>query len=262
MGAPAAARSLHMVLVVAGVVCLAAILTVLLVFGGWEYYRAPLGTRGYLPAHPVLRPSGWVGLPLGIAGAAAMLSTLPYAARKRWTPLKKVGTVPGWLEAHIFFGIVGPVLVTLHTSFKFNGLISVGYWLMMAVWASGFVGRYLYVRIPKSIRGAELTRAEIDAQLVDVRTRLSTLPLPEAARAEIEAFEATLVTPNAPFDQFLMGSDGAMTDQEKRGLAAFMDEDLLAHALVWAAAGTPHAVFPADPRDLARAAAARIGRLR
>lgn len=39
----------------------------------------------------------------------------------------------------------------------------------------------------------------------------------------IEAFEATLVTPNARFDQWLTGTDGAMTDQEKRGLQAFMD---------------------------------------
>ena len=39
----------------------------------------------------------------------------------------------------------------------------------------------------------------------------------------IEAFEATLITPNSRFDQFLNGQDGAMTDQEKRGLSAFLD---------------------------------------
>ena len=39
----------------------------------------------------------------------------------------------------------------------------------------------------------------------------------------IEAFETTLVTPNSRFDQWLMGMDGAMTEQEKRGLAAYMD---------------------------------------
>jgi cytochrome c peroxidase len=39
----------------------------------------------------------------------------------------------------------------------------------------------------------------------------------------IEAFEATLITPNSKFDQFLMGQDGAMSEQEKRGLQAFMD---------------------------------------
>ncbi|WP_299359211.1 cytochrome-c peroxidase [uncultured Paracoccus sp.] len=39
----------------------------------------------------------------------------------------------------------------------------------------------------------------------------------------IEAFEATLLTPNSRFDQWLQGTDGAMTDREKRGLQAFMD---------------------------------------
>ncbi|WP_347137822.1 cytochrome-c peroxidase [Paracoccus sp. SSK6] len=42
------------------------------------------------------------------------------------------------------------------------------------------------------------------------------------ARA-IEAFEATLITPDSDFDLFLKGDDAAMSDQEKRGLAAFMD---------------------------------------
>ncbi len=42
------------------------------------------------------------------------------------------------------------------------------------------------------------------------------------ARA-IEAFEATLITPNARFDQFLQGDDGALNEQEMRGLAAFID---------------------------------------
>ena len=39
----------------------------------------------------------------------------------------------------------------------------------------------------------------------------------------IETFEATLLTPNSRFDQWLLGTDGAMNDQEKRGLQAFMD---------------------------------------
>jgi cytochrome c peroxidase len=39
----------------------------------------------------------------------------------------------------------------------------------------------------------------------------------------LEAFEATLITPGAPFDQFLEGNDAAMNDEEKRGLRVFMD---------------------------------------
>jgi cytochrome c peroxidase len=42
------------------------------------------------------------------------------------------------------------------------------------------------------------------------------------ARA-IEAFEATLVTPNSPFDRYLGGDDAALTEAEKQGLALFMD---------------------------------------
>ena len=42
------------------------------------------------------------------------------------------------------------------------------------------------------------------------------------ARA-IEAFEATLVTPNSPFDRYLSGDDAALTEDEKQGLALFMD---------------------------------------
>ena len=126
-------RALTHVLVVAGLFCSAVTFVLLGVFDGWEYYRAPLATRGYLPAHAWLRPSGTVGLTLGVSGVIAMLGTLPYALRKRWKRLSKVGAAKNWLEVHIFFGVVGPVLITFHTSFKFNGLISVGYWLMMTV---------------------------------------------------------------------------------------------------------------------------------
>jgi prolyl-tRNA editing enzyme YbaK/EbsC (Cys-tRNA(Pro) deacylase) len=41
-------------------------------------------------------------------------------------------------------------------------------------------------------------------------------------------------------------------------LATFMDETLLAYAVVWAAAGTPDAVFPIAPASLAAAAGAQI----
>ncbi|MBM2715245.1 cytochrome-c peroxidase [Mesorhizobium caraganae] len=39
----------------------------------------------------------------------------------------------------------------------------------------------------------------------------------------VEAFEATLVTP-APFDAFLKGDDAAMTSEQQRGLALFMEK--------------------------------------
>ncbi len=43
-----------------------------------------------------------------------------------------------------------------------------------------------------------------------------------------------------------------------RSLATYLDEHLLAHALVWAAAGTPRSVFSIEPADLVRITSARV----
>ena len=184
------AKALGNVLTIAGVFCLVVAGIVLFGLGGWEYYRAPLGTRGYLPEHPLLRPSGPVGLTLGVGGVVSMLMTLPYYVRKRWRALARIGTPKQWLEVHIFFGIVGPVLITLHTSFKFNGIVSVAYWLMMTVWASGFVGRYLYVRIPKTIRGVELSFTQVEEQLTRTQQELRATPLPADVQARARRVRA------------------------------------------------------------------------
>jgi cytochrome c peroxidase len=42
--------------------------------------------------------------------------------------------------------------------------------------------------------------------------------------AAIEVFEATLITPDAPFDLFLNGDDGALSAEQKAGLGLFMDK--------------------------------------
>lgn len=40
-------------------------------------------------------------------------------------------------------------------------------------------------------------------------------------------------------------------------LATYIDQDLLAHEIVWAAAGTPESIFPVDPKALAIATGAK-----
>ena len=40
----------------------------------------------------------------------------------------------------------------------------------------------------------------------------------------IAVFEATLITPNAPFDRFLGGEDGALSPVQKAGLSVFMEK--------------------------------------
>jgi uncharacterized membrane protein SirB2 len=131
------------------------VVTVFVLFGlgGWQYYWSPQDVRAYTDLHPLLRPSGLVGNLLGVAGVSLMVVMHVYTLRKKARWMSRLGSPTIWLEFHIFCGVLGPVLITLHTSFKFNGLISVAYWSMVIVVLSGFVGRYLYVRIPRSIRG-------------------------------------------------------------------------------------------------------------
>lgn len=167
----------------------------------WDYYTTPLRIRGYEAEHRFLRPSGTGGHLLGIAGTLVLFSTLAYVARRRIQLLAKAGPVARWLEVHIFFGVFGPILVTFHTSFKFNGLVSVAYWSMVLVVVSGFVGRYLYVRIPKTIRGEELTLAELDQRVAEMARDAAETTLPPRLRAAIEKERAVLVRRIARLDR-------------------------------------------------------------
>lgn len=161
-------------------------LWVLLGAQGWDYYRTPLGVRGYHEVHRVLRPSGPGGHLLGITGTIFLISTLFYIARKRLRFLAKRGSIPRWLEVHVFFGVFGPILITLHTSMKFNGLISVAYWSMTLVVFSGFIGRSLYIRIPKTIRGNELSRSEIEQRAAELKTRLDDAAISPVMHAQLD----------------------------------------------------------------------------
>ena len=157
--------------------------------GGWEYYTAPVAERGTLEAHRVLRPAGTIGNLLGIVGTLFMISTLPYVARKKVKWLARLGSVQGWLEFHVFCGVFGPILITFHTSFRFSGIVSVAYWAMVLVVLSGLVGRYLFVRIPKTIRGVELSRAEVEDRVRELKEQLVEAGLPVQLMERIEEIE-------------------------------------------------------------------------
>ena len=84
---------------------------------------------------------GPFGQTFGVIGAVLMLVPfLLHGAQAAAPSRTRRPSCSGWLEVHLFCGIVGPVLVTFHTSFKFNGIVSAAYWSMMIVMLSGFVG--------------------------------------------------------------------------------------------------------------------------
>ncbi len=137
--------------------------TLLLVVNGYGYYTTPLVNRFFNPQNSLLEPSGLIGEGLGVIGSFMMiLGVAVYMLRKRVRALLHFGYLKNWLELHIFLCTLGPVFVLFHTSFKFGGIVAVSFWSMTAVVLSGVVGRFLYVRIPKTIQGQILSVRELE----------------------------------------------------------------------------------------------------
>ncbi len=157
-----------------GIAILAAAGTVLiLAVRGFSYYSLSLEQRPLSPLHSQLRSSGTIGLKLGIISLCMFVILFLYPLRKRWRWLSGIGVTRRWLNFHILFGITTPCIVTFHTTFRFHGLAGIAYWTMIAVALSGFVGRYVYAKIPRSLNSAALTMAELEAQTADLAARVA-----------------------------------------------------------------------------------------
>ncbi len=150
---------------------------------------AYLGIAALLGGIPAA--SAFFGHSLGILGFALMLATETlYSLRKR-SRSARWGRTANWLSFHIFTGIVGPYLVLLHTSWKFNGLAGLLTLFTLVVMVSGFVGRYIYTAAPRSLDGAELEvsqlREMIEACRQEIRQALVGYPaLAQAVQAVLE----------------------------------------------------------------------------
>ncbi len=127
------------------VVATALIMIILVVWGGGAFA-------------PSLRFAGSpLGGVLGVSGALLMLGPLVYLVIKRVKPIKArvtrhvpMRTLLGW---HVYAGLLGPLLVLLHTGHKFESVLGILLTaLTLIVVFSGFVGRYLLRRIGGDVR--------------------------------------------------------------------------------------------------------------
>ena len=112
---------------------------------------------------------------IGVTGFLLMLLTETlYSFRKR-SQKARWGTMQSWLQLHIFTGLVGPYMVLLHTSWKFNGLAGATTLLTIIIVISGFIGRYIYTRIPRSLDGTEISESATQAAALMRARRLLSI---------------------------------------------------------------------------------------
>lgn len=99
------------------------------------------------------------GLLVGVAGTFLIFgSEFFYSSRK--SKKIKFGKVRRWLQAHMFIGVIGPIMIIYHTRLEVAGFSGIALALTLIVGASGFFGHYLYKRIPKTINGKEAARVK------------------------------------------------------------------------------------------------------
>jgi hypothetical protein len=154
---------------------------------GLDYYVTPLQERPFLESHALFASTAVVGHGYGVLGSAMMLMGVAmYSIRKRVGALAKLGKLRTWLQIHIFLCTLGPFLILLHSTFRIGGLVSIAFWSMVLVVASGIFGRYLYVRIPKTLQGSFLSLEAAEARKADAFSTLRNREsLPEPVLAEI-----------------------------------------------------------------------------
>jgi len=128
---------------------------------------------GYLKGYPVVyEPSKGIWHSVGWTGTGMMVVMMLYSVRKRVGGLRSFGSLRHWLSAHMFLGIMGPILVTFHTTFKFNGIIATSFWSMIITMVFGILGRYIYIQIPRSLAGTELRVQDIERMVQTIDSRL------------------------------------------------------------------------------------------
>ncbi|HWM92130.1 MAG TPA: hypothetical protein VN493_15305 [Thermoanaerobaculia bacterium] len=176
---------------------------VLYAWEGSSYYSTPLIERPRHEDYWTLKPGGSRGHALGIAGSSLMVVMLVYSVRKRTKALRGAGKLRDWLDFHIFCGVIGPLLVVLHSSFKVHGLVALSFWSMVVVALSGVLGRYLYLQIPRTRAGDQLSLAEVEELNADLTRRLRE-ELGEAPLQELEALAAGSLKPGTPLLPLLL----------------------------------------------------------
>jgi hypothetical protein len=139
-----------------------ALAVVLVIAGyGYDYYLLGATQRPFSPKHEILRPSGSIGIRLGMLGVLMFFLIYLYPLRKKWGWLGRQGNSRHWLDFHIVLGTTAPIIIAFHSSFKFGNIAGMAFWSMLMVTISGFVGRYLYAQIPRNLNAAELSIKEI-----------------------------------------------------------------------------------------------------
>jgi len=146
---------------------------------------------------------------MGVTGSVMMLCLLTYPLRKYVRFAQGWGNIKIWFWVHIVLGVLGPLLVLLHSNFRTGSLnAAVALYSMLVVAGSGVAGRFLFQRVNRGLQG-ELTDLQTVIQNAgmdkeDARSRLAFAPnverwLKAFEERELQSSDGFLVNMRAVF---------------------------------------------------------------
>jgi hypothetical protein len=170
----------------------------LLVWGTWRISQLGLFTAG-----------DDMGYWIGVTGAVMMLLLLLYPLRKHLRFAHRWGNIRFWFWLHVVLGVLGPLLILLHSNFKTSSLnAAVALYAMLLVAGSGVAGRFIFLHINRGLQGEQaglqdvVRRAGMDRE--DAHSRLAFAPgveqrLKDFEQREIQPKTGLLSTARAVF---------------------------------------------------------------
>ena len=116
-----------------------------------------------------------LGYALGALGLLLILLLAAFGIRKRQYA-STLGSVQGWLSAHVYLGVALLVVVLLHSGFQFGfNVHTLAFALLLLVIVSGLYGMFVYIKYPRKLSENRegINRAELLDQLneLDARSR-------------------------------------------------------------------------------------------
>jgi hypothetical protein len=157
---------------------------------------AALGAAWVVSGGALYTPASDFGYWLGVIGGSSMLLLLLYPLRKRFRSLSVLGSLKIWFRLHLFGGILGPIVILFHSTFRigsFNAGVALA--SMLLVMASGIVGRFLYRKIHNGLYGSRASAAELERSLVQqMETLQPVLVHQPAVAAELGRYSALVLS--------------------------------------------------------------------
>jgi hypothetical protein len=117
------------------------------------------------------RPGSNFAVWLGYIGSVILFSSMFYSVHK-WVPgLRRIGSLRGWFDYHVWAGTMGSAFILVHSAAKLDNWVSFAVWAMLATVISGLVGRYLTTELPDLASQAALRVLDLERQLTELRNR-------------------------------------------------------------------------------------------